>query len=128
MDYRNTIVHKINRFAEYDPYTIQNFTGGNVYSGERTEYSVYPSWDHWPISQMPSDGRKSRYSDRTSHSSLTHVFWDFSVMSGDQGLFSKKVLLDPAIFRVTCYILTRVALNSKITNVNMSQWRCAPSH
>lgn len=94
VNYHDVVIHKVNLFAEYDPYTIQRFTGGDVYSGERTEYAVFPSWDHWPVSQMPSDGRKSRYSDRTSHSSLTHVRWDFSVPFGDQGRFIEKVLLE----------------------------------
>lgn len=94
VNYRDVVVHKVNLFAEYDPYTIQRFTGGDVYSGERTEYAVFPSWDHWPVSQMPSDGRKSRYSDRTSHSSLTHVRWDFSIPFREQGRFIEKVLLE----------------------------------
>jgi len=94
VDYRDTVVHKVNMFAQWDPYTIQRFTGGDVYSGERTEYAVFPSWDHWPVSQLPSDGRKSRYSDRTSHSSLTHVKWDFSFSFGQQGHYVEKVLLE----------------------------------
>ena len=44
-----------------------------MYSGEVTEYSVFPSWNHWPVAQMPSDGRYATYPDRTAHSSLTHV-------------------------------------------------------
>jgi hypothetical protein len=94
VNYRDTVVHKVNMFAEWDPYTIQRFTGGDVYSGERTEYAVFPSWDHWPVSQMPSDGRKSRFSDRTSHSSLTHVNWDFSIAFGERGMYIEKVLLE----------------------------------
>ena len=46
---------------------------GDVYGGELTEYAVFPSWNHWPVAQMPSDGRYATYPDRTSHSSLTHV-------------------------------------------------------
>jgi len=94
VDYRDTVVHKVNLFAEWDPYTIQSFTGGDVYSGERTEYAVFPSWDHWPVSQMPSDGRKSHFSDRASHSSLTHLRWDFSTAFGDEGQYIEKVLLE----------------------------------
>ncbi len=44
-----------------------------MYDGEVTDYAVFPSWNHWPVAQMPSDGRYASYPDRTAHSSLTHV-------------------------------------------------------
>ncbi|MEM9659470.1 MAG: hypothetical protein AAF961_14015, partial [Planctomycetota bacterium] len=66
-------IHVVNYRSEYDPFTIGDFQGGDVYGGELTEYSVFPSWNHWPVAQMPSDGRYATYPDRTSHSSLTHV-------------------------------------------------------
>jgi len=74
VDYENKKIHIVNYKAEYDPYTIGNFEGGNVYGGEVTDYAVFPSWNHWPVGQMPSDGRYASFPDRTAHSSLTHVF------------------------------------------------------
>ena len=73
VDYRDTKIHVINYKGEYDPFTIGDFQKGNVYSGEVTDYSVFPSWNHWPVAQMPSDGRYAKHPDRTAHSSLTHV-------------------------------------------------------
>jgi hypothetical protein len=66
-------IQYINYTGEYKPITIGNFEWSNVYGGELTEYAVFPTWNHWPVAQMPSDGRYATYSDRTSHSSLTHV-------------------------------------------------------
>jgi hypothetical protein len=34
-------------------------------------YSTFPCWNHWPVSQIPSDGRKTVTPDKASHSSLT---------------------------------------------------------
>jgi hypothetical protein len=66
-------IQYINYTGEYKPVTIGDFEWSNVYGGELTEYAVFPTWNHWPVAQMPSDGRYATYSDRTSHSSLTHV-------------------------------------------------------
>jgi hypothetical protein len=63
----------INYTGDYKPVTIGDFAWSNVYGGEITEYAVFPTWNHWPVAQMPSDGRYATYSDRTAHSSLTHV-------------------------------------------------------
>ena len=67
-------IQYINYTGEYKPITIGDFQGSNVYGGELTEYAVFPTWNHWPVGQMPSDGRYATYPDRTAHSSLTHVF------------------------------------------------------
>jgi len=73
VDYDDRKIHVVNYKADYDPYTIGDFEGGNVYGGEVTDYAVFPTWNHWPVGQMPSDGRYASFPDRTSHSSLTHV-------------------------------------------------------
>jgi hypothetical protein len=54
-------IQYINYTGEYKPVTIGDFEWSNV------------TWNHWPVAQMPSDGRYATYPDRTSHSSLTHV-------------------------------------------------------
>jgi len=73
VNYRDVKIHVVNFKGEYDPFTIGDFQSGNVYGGEVTDYSVFPSWNHWPVAQMPSDGRYAKHPDRTAHSSLTHV-------------------------------------------------------
>jgi hypothetical protein len=69
----NKVIQHINYKAEYDPVTIGEFGESNVYGGEITPYSVFPTWNHWPVAQMPSDGRYASFPDRAAHSSLTHV-------------------------------------------------------
>lgn len=39
-------------------------------------YSTFPCWNHWPVSQIPSDGRNAQAVDKPSHSSLTAVNGD----------------------------------------------------
>jgi len=70
-DYENKKIILINYKAKYKPFTIGDFTKGGVYGGEVTDYAVFPAWNHWPVSQIPSDGRYASFPDRTSHSSLT---------------------------------------------------------
>lgn len=67
-------IQYVNYTGKYKPITVGDFRGSNVYGGELTEYAVFPTWNHWPVGQMPSDGRYATYPDRTAHSSLTHVF------------------------------------------------------
>jgi hypothetical protein len=95
VDYKDVILHVVNMKADYDPYTIAKFTGGNVYAARGpSPYSVFPAWNHWPVAQIPSDGRFVHYPDRAAHSSLTHVNWADSRGFGDDGTFEEKVLLE----------------------------------
>jgi len=84
----------VNYTGEYDPVTIgETFVGSNVYGGELTPYSVFPTWNHWPVAQMPSDGRYANFPDRTGHSSLTHVFLPIhDEADGDQPFYEKLLL------------------------------------
>ena len=82
VNYDDTRIHVVNYKGEYDPYTIADITRGNVYGGEVTDYSVFPSWNHWPVAQMPSDGRYAKHPDRTAHSSLTHIYGPREIRSG----------------------------------------------
>jgi hypothetical protein len=91
--YQNKKIHVVKYRAAYHPYTIGDFTGGNVYSGEVTPYAVFPTWNHWPVSQMPSDGRYATYPDRTAHSSLTHVFLpDHEADFGDRPFYERLLM------------------------------------
>ena len=73
-DPKEQCIQYINYKGQYKPVTIGDFTRSDVYGGELTDYSVFPTWNHWPVAQMPSDGRYASYPDRMSVSSLTHVF------------------------------------------------------
>jgi hypothetical protein len=38
--------------------------------GPSSDYSKFPCWNHWPVAQLPNDGRKAIISDKPSHFSL----------------------------------------------------------
>ncbi len=93
-DYKGKIIHKVYFTGQYDPFTIQRFNGGDVYSGERNWYSVFPSWNHWPTAQANSSGRNATFPDRAAHSSLTHVFWPLSAQQRGAAPFVEKTLME----------------------------------
>ncbi|MDB4584558.1 LamG domain-containing protein [Draconibacterium sp.] len=88
-------IQYINYTGQYKPVTIGNFISSDVYNGEVTDYSVFPTWNHWPIAQMPSDGRYAIYPDRTAHSSLTHLRTDiFREEKKGPTPFYQKILME----------------------------------
>lgn len=88
-------IQTVNYTGRYDPVTIgEAFEGSNVYGGELTPYSVFPTWNHWPVAQMPSDGRYASYPDRTGHSSLTHVYLPVYAESDGDKPFYEKLLME----------------------------------
>jgi hypothetical protein len=92
--FKGQIIQKIYFTGKYDPFTIQNFTGGDIYKGERTWYSVFPVWNHWPTAQINSSGRNASFSDRAAHSSVSHLFWPFSSQQRGKISFNEKILLE----------------------------------
>ena len=91
---KDKCIQYINYTGEYDPVTIGKFIGSNVYGGKLTSYAVFPTWNHWPVAQMPSDGRYASFPDRTAHSSLTHVF--LPTYAEDFGLrpYQEKIMME----------------------------------
>jgi hypothetical protein len=68
-------VEMVNTKSQYHPFSIhhpervtQPFKFGWVKG-----YSTFPCWNHWPVSQIASDGRKAAAPDKASHSSLTGI-------------------------------------------------------
>ena len=88
------VIQQVNYKADYDPVTIGNFYRSDVYGGEVTPYSVFPTWNHWPVAQMPSDGRYASFPDRTAHSSLTHVRLPTDAEDYGDLPFQQKLLME----------------------------------
>lgn len=88
-------IHHVNYKGDYDPVTItDDIIWSNVYGGEITDYAIFPTWNHWPVAQMPSDGRYASFPDRTSHSSLSHIYWeDYDEQYGSRP-YQTKILLE----------------------------------
>jgi len=91
---RRKCIQHINYTGEFDPVTIGTFVDSDVYGGEVTPYAVFPTWNHWPVAQMPSDGRYASFPDRTAHSSLTHLRMpDYAADHGNRP-FQEKLLME----------------------------------
>lgn len=43
-------------------------------------YSTFPCWNHWPVSQIKSDGRNAPAPDRPSHSSLAETVGSMQIV------------------------------------------------
>ncbi|HXD78643.1 MAG TPA: hypothetical protein VN616_12585, partial [Puia sp.] len=93
-DFKGTMIQQIHYTGRFDPYTIQQFTDGDVYEGERTGYSVFPSWNHWPTAQINSSGRNASFPDRASHSSITHLYWPMFREQDGPTAFQEKLLIE----------------------------------
>jgi len=68
---------RVNLKARFSPFVIVDPRNVAIdcYAGEIIrERSIFPWWNHWPVSQqIRSSGRWALASDRVSHSSLAHI-------------------------------------------------------
>jgi len=68
---------RVNLKAQYSPYVVVDPRNVAIdcYAGEIIpERSMFPWWNHWPVSQqIRSNGRWALAPDRVSHSSLAHI-------------------------------------------------------
>jgi len=67
---------KYKPFGIYYPERVVFPFGGGTVGG----YSTFPCWNHWPVSQIASDGRNAVAPDKASHSSLTIVLGDHQIV------------------------------------------------
>lgn len=93
-NFKGTLIQKIHYTGKYDPYSIQNFTDGDIYEGERTWYSVFPSWNHWPTAQINSSGRNASFPDRASHSSISHLYWNLYKEKDGKAAYQENILME----------------------------------
>ena len=94
IDYASQRIFVANFKSDWDPFTICNFTGGDIYNNnEYRPYSVFCNWNHWPTSLIKSDGRFTSVPDRATHSSLNHIFWDlYRTHPGDVPWYEKIMM------------------------------------
>lgn len=92
--YQGQVIQKIWFTGQYHPFAIQNFEGGDVIEIQRTWYSVFPVWNHWPTSQINSSGRNASFPDRAAHCSTSHFFLPLSAQQRGKVPFQEKVLME----------------------------------
>jgi len=86
-------IHLVHLKAGHSPFVIVPPEGVMVDSYVREikpERSIFPWWNHWPVTQIESGGRWAYAADRPAHSSLSHVYWPPHAQS-DQSL--TKIML-----------------------------------
>ena len=92
--YKGNEVQKIHFNSEYSPFSIQKFMDGDMYSGEVNWYSVFATFNHWPVSQINSSGRNATFSDRVVSVSLAHYFWMMYKKEKGDIPFQEKILME----------------------------------
>lgn len=94
--YGGNIIQMIHFTGKQSPFAIQNFTddGSDTYSAERTWYSVFPAWNHWPIAQVNSSGRNATFPDRASHSSISNLGLPMYLQRSGNVPFQEKLLME----------------------------------
>jgi hypothetical protein len=75
------VIQLVNTKSQFKPFAIlrpQDAPTFDVFDGEiRRDVSIYPWWNHWPAATFASDGRYAVAADRVSHSSLSHLAWNY---------------------------------------------------
>jgi hypothetical protein len=70
-----SVIQVVNLKSDWKPFEI--YEPGcriTVFGHElRAGISRFPWWNHWPVAQLPSDGRYAQAPDRPSHFSLSHA-------------------------------------------------------
>jgi hypothetical protein len=66
------VIMRVNLKSELKPFQVFETTNRfSIFAGEhRKDASRFPWWNHWPVAQIPSDGRYCQAPDRASHFSL----------------------------------------------------------
>lgn len=74
----NPNIQLVNLKSEWKPFEIVSPSHAQfkIFNISKSYFS-FGCWNHWPVTQIPSSGRYCVAADRASHSSLSHIFWDF---------------------------------------------------
>lgn len=88
----NASIQMIHFRAKHRPFTIfePGVEIGPFRSGSLEGYSIFPCWNHWPVAQLPNDGRNAPALDRPSHTSLSGAI---PVLSDGEGISKVAVSL-----------------------------------
>ena len=72
---QNSNIQMVNLKSNFKPFIIfEPGPGIKPFKGSvRPAFSHFPWWNHWPVAQLPNDGRMATAPDRPSHSSLSQA-------------------------------------------------------
>lgn len=68
-------IRMVNFKSKYRPFSIHHPEqfATPFHFGSVKGYSTFPCWNHWPVSQIPSDGRNAQAFDKPSSTSLAYA-------------------------------------------------------
>ena len=68
-------IEMVNFKSKYRPFSIHHPErfATPFHFGSVKGFSTFPCWNHWPVSQIPSDGRNSQAFDKPSSTSLAYA-------------------------------------------------------
>ncbi len=69
-DHGEPVITMTNLKSKYRPFNVYPTGSGVEIFGGHARRSKFHWWNHFPVSQIASDGREARFKDRSSHSSL----------------------------------------------------------
>lgn len=84
---RDANIEMVNLKSHYKPFLIFE-EGAHIEpwgESEKNDYCPWPTWNHWPVSQILSDGRLATAGDRLRHSALGGV--DIDDLDDDMAMY-----------------------------------------
>ena len=94
-DMKGYAVHVVDLKGKLNSVLIGDIQKNSLYTGETTDYSLFPYWNHWPSAQIMSDGRQAINCDRLSHFSSTgSIIVPTTNQSKGDAPFEEKLMLE----------------------------------
>jgi len=82
---KDPTIQIVNLKSEHKPFIIfEPRSALKLFTGcIEEQWSHFPWWNHWPVSQVPNDGRRTGVPDRPAHSSLAQGIEDSPIVKHD---------------------------------------------
>jgi hypothetical protein len=83
---RNATIQMVNLKAKNKPFIIlqPNSRPKLMRCCVEEQWTHFPWWNHWPVAQLPNDGRRTGVPDRPAHSSLAQSIEDSRIIKHDK--------------------------------------------
>jgi len=83
---RDATIQMVNMKSQYKPFIIFQRKSGMklMRCCVEEQWTHFPWWNHWPVGQLPNDGRRTGVPDRPAHSSLAQAIEDSRIIKADK--------------------------------------------
>lgn len=72
----NPNIQIVNLKSTWKPFQIVSPKNSSFDTYNAPSYFTFPCWNHWPVAEIASSNRPCVATDRPSHTSLSHIYWD----------------------------------------------------